>query len=62
LNPIPHEAQLEDSKSKKKAQKDHLKEGKPQQPITGKKRGKAKQNDKEEVGKAQKSKKSSKST
>jgi hypothetical protein len=46
----------------KKAQESHLEEGKPQKPTQGKKSGKAKHNDKEELGKAQKSKKSSKST
>jgi hypothetical protein len=56
LNPRPHEAQLEDPKS----QECHLEEGKLQKSIKGKKIGKAKQNDKEELREAQKSKKSSK--
>jgi hypothetical protein len=44
-------------KKPRKAQEGHLEEGKPQKPTTGKKGGKAKQNGKEELGKAQKSKK-----
>jgi hypothetical protein len=42
----------------RKAQEGHLDEGKPQKPTKGKKSGKAKQNGKEELRKAQKSKKS----
>jgi hypothetical protein len=45
-----------------KAQEGHLEEGKLQKPTIGKKGGKDKQNGKEELLKAQMSKKSSKST
>jgi hypothetical protein len=45
-----------------KAQEGHLEEGKLQKPTKSMKSGKAKQNGKEELGKAQKSKKRSKST
>jgi hypothetical protein len=48
-------------KKPRKAQEDHLEEGKLQKPTKGKKSGKAKQNGKEEQRKAQKSKKSLKS-
>jgi hypothetical protein len=48
-------------KSQKKAQEGHLEEGKLQKPANGMKSCKAKQNGKEELRKAQKSKKSSKS-
>jgi hypothetical protein len=44
----------------RKAQEGHLEEGKPQKPTKGTKSGKAKQNDKEELRNAQKSKKGSK--
>jgi hypothetical protein len=57
-----HEAQLEDPKSKKKAQEGHLEEEKPQKPTNDTKSGKVKQNGNKELGKAQKSKKSSNST
>jgi hypothetical protein len=49
-------------KKLRKTQEDHLEEGKPQNPIKGKKSGKANQNGKEELGKAHKSKKNLKST
>jgi hypothetical protein len=49
-------------KKPRKAQEGHLREEKPQKPTTDKKSGKAKQNGKQELGKAQKRKKSSKST
>jgi hypothetical protein len=45
-------------KKPRKAQ-GHLEEGKPQKPANGTESGKTKQKDKEEFGKAQKSKKSS---
>jgi hypothetical protein len=48
-------------KTPRKAQEGHLGEGKPQKPANGMKSGNAKQNGKEELRKAQKSKKSSKS-
>ncbi len=48
-------------KKSRKAQEDHLEEGKPQNPANGTKSGKIKQNGKKELRKAQKSKKSSKS-
>jgi hypothetical protein len=44
----------------RKAQEGHLEERKPQNPTKDTKRGKAKQNGKEELRKAQKSKKGSK--
>jgi hypothetical protein len=44
----------------RKAQEGRLEEGKSQKPANGMKSGKAKQNGKEELKKAQKSKKSSK--
>jgi hypothetical protein len=63
LNPIPHEAQLEDPKSQEKLKKViHLEEGKPQKPANGTRSGKAKQNGKEELRKVQNQNKSSKST
>jgi hypothetical protein len=46
-------------KKPRKAQEGHLEEGKPQKPANDTKSGKAKQNGKEEIRKAQKSKKSS---
>jgi hypothetical protein len=46
-------------KKLRKAEEGHLEERKPQKPIKVKKSGKAKQNGKEDLGKAQKSKKSS---
>jgi hypothetical protein len=49
-------------KKSRKAQEGHLKEGRPHKPTTGKKSGKAKQSGKEELKKAQKSKKNLKST
>jgi hypothetical protein len=58
LNSRPHESQLEDPKAKK-TQECHLDEGKPQKSANDTKSSKAKQNDKEELGKAQKSKKRS---
>jgi hypothetical protein len=48
-------------KKARKVQEGHLEEGKPQKPTNGMKSGKAKQNGKEEIRKAQKSKKSSNS-
>jgi hypothetical protein len=48
-------------KKPRKAQEGYLEEGNPQKPANDTKSGKAKQNGKEELGKAQKSKKSSKS-
>jgi hypothetical protein len=56
LNPRPHEAQLEDQRSRK-AQEGHLEEGKPARPTKGMKSGKPSQNGKEELRKAQKHKK-----
>jgi hypothetical protein len=61
-NPSPHEAQLEDPKKPRKAQKGHLGEGKPQKPTNGTKSGKAKQNGKKKLRKAQNQHKWSKST
>jgi hypothetical protein len=49
-------------KKPRKTQEGHLEEGKPQKPTKDKKSDKAKQNGKEELGKAQKSKKSPNST
>jgi hypothetical protein len=49
-------------KKPRKAQEGHLKYGKPQKPANGTKNGKAKPNCKDELRKAQKSKKSLKST
>jgi hypothetical protein len=49
-------------KKLRKAQEGHLKEGKPQKSTKGMKNGKAKQNGKEGLGKAQNQYKSSKST
>jgi hypothetical protein len=49
-------------KKTRKAQEGHLEDGKPQKPANGMKSGKAKRNGKKELGKAQKSKKSSNST
>jgi hypothetical protein len=48
-------------KNQRKAEEGHLEEGKPQNPVNDTKSGKAKQNGKEELGKAQKCKKNSKS-
>jgi hypothetical protein len=62
LNPRPHEAQLEDPRKPRKAQEGHLEDGKPQNSANGTKSGKAKQNGKKELRKAQKSKKRSNST
>jgi hypothetical protein len=50
------------SKKPRKAQEGHLEDGKPQKPTEGTKYGKAKQNGKEELERAQMSKKNSKST
>jgi hypothetical protein len=61
LNPRPHEAQLEDPRSQEKAQKGHLEDGKARKPTNDMKSGKANQNGKEELRKAQVSKKDSKS-
>jgi hypothetical protein len=49
-------------KKPRKTQEGHLEEGRPQNPTTGKKSGKRKQNGKKEIRKTQKSKKRSKST
>jgi hypothetical protein len=49
-------------KKPRKAQEGHVEEGKPQNPTKSKKSGKAKQNGKEELERAQMSKESSKST
>jgi hypothetical protein len=49
-------------KKLRKAQESHLEKGKLQKPTQGKKSGKANQNGKKELVKAQKSKKSSNST
>jgi hypothetical protein len=46
-------------KKSRKAQEDHLEEGKQQKPTKGKKSGNAKQNGKEELRRAQKGKKNS---
>jgi hypothetical protein len=56
LNPRPHKAQLEDQRPRK-AQKDHLEEGKAAIPTKDMKRGKPSQNGKDELRKAQKYKK-----
>jgi hypothetical protein len=49
-------------KTPRKTQEDHLEDGKPQKQANGTKSGKAKQNDTEELRRAQKGKKSLKST
>jgi hypothetical protein len=59
LNPRPHEAQLQDQKTKK-TQEDHLEEEKAAKLAKGTKGGKAKQHDKEELRKAQNKKKTQK--
>jgi hypothetical protein len=61
LNPRPHEAQLEDQKAKKSSRRSSRRR-KPQKATKWTKIGKAKQNDKEELRKAQNQSKSSKST
>jgi hypothetical protein len=62
----PHEAQLEDPKSQRKAQEGHLEDRKPPKSTKGTKSGKAKQNGKEELKKLKSARKdqnqSSKST
>jgi hypothetical protein len=56
LNSRPHEAQLEDQRSRK-AQEYHLKEGKVVRPTKRTKNGKTSQSGKEELRNAQKHKK-----